>query len=433
MKLNEQIDFSSITKKTWTREQFFKIFCGIMLGGICFYILTLFISGFQHWNGFLFSDLEAPEDHFMDFFNPISYSASFDAAYTYWHVIYPPLPTAVCTFLATFFPPELLNNFRAFGLRSTTLGISMLITFFLLSFIGLFILLYRMKEGTKKVKIIFCILILFSFPFIFWFERANNIIFAVIASLFFVAFYNSQKNTLKHFALFALALSINIKVYPAVFGMLLLREKRFKDILYLGLYTVILFFMPFLFVGHINSLSSYFYSLTRHTNWSNNLCCGFGTSLPNVMETCFTAITALRPSQTLFKIFSNISLFIGFFGVFASYYIKDFWKVCALLSLLIILIPQSSGDYCLLFMLIPLISFLNKTESNFRDLIYLVLFAIVFMLNIPARAPILSNPHPHANPISINNLLAKLSCTIMFIMLCYDGAKYFLKVKRMKK
>lgn len=427
MNLNKEIDFSAITQKTWTRKQVFKMFCGIMIAGICLYFFTLLIFGFKYWGGFLFG-LGFSDDYFMDFFNPISYAASFDLSYTYWQQIYPPLPAVVCTFLAQFFPPELLNHLRAFGLRASGLGISMLIIFFLLSFAGILSLLYRLKEGTNKVKIIFCVLILFSYPLWFWFERANNISFALIGSLFFLAFYNSPKKFLKHLALFSLAVAINIKLYPAVFGMLLLREKRFKDILYLGLYTFALFFMPFLFVGQISDLKVFVVNLPHHTSWITTLCCGYAVSLTNVLETVFTAITTLQPTRFMLEMFFIISMTAGVLGAVVSYFIKGFWKTCALLSLLIVLIPQAGGDYGLLFMLIPLVLFLNGKEYNFRDLIYLFLFTFIFMLNIPAIAPIYTKPNGEF--ITINNLFAKLSCTVMFIMLCYDGIKDFLNAKR---
>ena len=423
MKFNKEVCFSCLTKKTWTQSEFFKIFCALMFTGICIFLLSLFVFGFENWKGFLFLGFDK-DDFFMDFFNPISYAASFDLSYIYWHSIYPPLPSALGTFFAGFFPQELLNHFRAFGLRSTGTGIAMLVTFFVISITGLLALLYRIKEGDVKVKTLFCTFILISFPLLYWFERANNIIFALIFSLFFVAFYNSPKKIIKHLSLFLLAIAINIKIYPFVFGILLLRNKKFKDILYLGLYTIILFFLPFIFVGHIDSLSVYIQNLIKHSNWFMALCCGFGTSLENIFITLFAALTTVLPSENLLKTFSGITLFAGFYGVFASYFVKDFWKVCALLSLLIILIPQTSGDYCLLFMLIPLVFFLNLKEYTFKDLIYLVLFTLIFMLNIPTVVPIYAISSGY--PITINNLLAKLSCLVMFIMLCLEGTRSFM-------
>ena len=82
MKLNEQVDFSFITKKTWTQEQFFKIFCGIMLCGICIFVLSLLILGFNRWV-YLFHILINPYDSFMDFFNPV-YWAQFKDVYIIW-------------------------------------------------------------------------------------------------------------------------------------------------------------------------------------------------------------------------------------------------------------------------------------------------------------------------------------------------------------
>ena len=51
------------------------------------------------------------------------------------------------------------------------------------------------------------------------------------------------------------------------------------------------------------------------------------------------------------------------------------------------------------------------------------------MVNIPAKAPII---FPMGFPILIDNFYARLACLVMFLMLCHDEIKDFLKTRMAK-
>ena len=54
------------------------------------------------------------------------------------------------------------------------------------------------------------------------------------------------------------------------------------------------------------------------------------------------------------------------------------WKAVTLLSLLMILIPGFSWTYTLLFMVVPLVLFLNNKSKAKSSWVYLVLFVLLF-------------------------------------------------------
>ena len=260
-------------------------------------------------------------------------------------------------------------------------------TFLVVSISSLYLLLFINKTGDKKTKLLFCLFMFFSAPFLFWFERGNYIILAVIFSLLFIMFYDSNKKYLRYLALFALALAINIKIYPAVLGLLLLKEKKFKEIFLLGIYTALLFFVPLIWLGGIDSILLFLRNLKLNSQRAVN--CGYGylLSLSSTLKMLVYAVFR-QEYPILNKMFFVLSVFILSVGAFSAYFIKSKWKTLAILCLLMILIPQISYTYVLLFMIIPLLYFLNEEEYNFKDLIYLFLFSLIFMLNIPAYTPI---------------------------------------------
>ncbi len=432
MNLNKQIDFSFITKKTWAPDQFFKIFCYIMFCGICLFLLSLTVFGFERWL-YLFFILVDPWDSFMDFYNPISWAGAATLKTAYYNILnlYPPIVVFVTCVLGSGFSEVFSHNMRGGQFLNYHIAIICLLIFLFTSVTSLFSMLWVKKTGNKKTKFLFCFFILFSAPFLHWLERGNYVIFAVIFSLLFVMYYDSSKKYIRHLALLSLALAINIKIYPAVLGLLLLKDKKFKEVFYLGLYTSLWFFVPLIWLGGIDSIFLLSRNLKLNSQNAANGGYGYLLSLSSTLKMLVYAVFR-QEYPILNKIFFVLSVFILPVGAFSAYFIKSKWKTLAILCLLMVLIPQISYTYLLLFMIIPLLYFLNEKEKyGFCDLIYLVLFCLIFMLNIPAQAPIFT---PGGYPVLMDNFCARLSCLVIFIMLCLDGMKDFiLQVKLWKK
>ncbi len=431
MKLNEQVDLSFITKKTWTQDRFFKIFCGIMFGGICLFLLSLIVFGFERWR-YLFFILVDPWDSFMDFFNPISWAgaASLKTAYYNFFNLYPPIIIFVTCIIGSGFSEVFSHNMRGGQFLNYHIAIICLLIFLFISVTSLYSMLWVKKTGNKQTKFLFCFFITFSAPFLYWLERGNYIIFAVIFSLLFVMYYDSSKKYIRYLALLSLAFAINIKIYPAVLGLLLLKDKKFKEVLFLGIYTALLFFVPLIWLGGIDGMLLLFRNLKLNSQNAANGGYGYLLSLSPTLKMFVYAICR-QEYPVLNKIFFVLSVLILPIGAFSAYFIKSRWKTLAILCLLMIMIPQISYTYVLLFMIIPLLYFLNETEYNFNDLIYLFLFSLIFMLNIPAETPIFS---PRGYPVLMDNFCARLACLMMFVMLCTDGIKDFiLQVNLWKK
>ena len=119
----------------------------------------------------------------------------------------------------------------------------------------------KMKKGSNKEKYLFITLMMFSIPFLFAFERGNIILVSFILLLVFMCFKDSENKVLREIALIGLAASAAIKIYPAIFGLILVKEKRWLDIFRVITYGLILFVLPFLFFGGYSSLILYLKNL----------------------------------------------------------------------------------------------------------------------------------------------------------------------------
>jgi hypothetical protein len=63
--------------------------------------------------------------------------------------------------------------------------------------------------------------------------------------LIYLRYYNSNSKKLQYMSFFALAMAAGIKIVPAIFGVLLIREKRYRDACICAIIGVFVFFVPF--------------------------------------------------------------------------------------------------------------------------------------------------------------------------------------------
>ena len=89
----------------------------------------------------------------------------------------------------------------------------------------------------------------FSGIALFSYERGNVIYLAVIGMVCFIEHYQSENKVLREWSFIALAFAAAIKGYPAIFGILLIWEKRWKEAILFNPFTHVLLLLPFLQVS----------------------------------------------------------------------------------------------------------------------------------------------------------------------------------------
>lgn len=150
----------------------------------------------------------------------------------------------------------------------------------------------------------------------------------LILLMYACAWMDSEKKAEKEAALILIAFAAGLKLYPAIWGVFYLAEKRYKEAIRLIIYGILLFFLPFIF-------------------------------------------------------------FQGVDGFWICFLNKKSWQTIALLTSLMIIFVAASGTYCLVYWVIPFLCFMNdlyqRREYRKLDYVYAVLFALVFAA-YPVRA-----------------------------------------------
>jgi hypothetical protein len=262
-----------------------------------------------------------------------------------------------------------------------------------------------------------------SYPVLFAVDRANDEFLVFIFLFLFVDLFRQGRFLT---SVLPLSLAIAMKPFPAVFLVLLLAAKRYREVVYTILLAVGLDLFSLMAIGSglVHNFNRWLLALNQY-QWIyviNNEGLAFGHSLwggfkflfgrfynnldPNVMA------GYLKPYTILCLLFFA---FVAWFVVFRE---RVLWKRVALLVFCMNLLPYVSGDYKLLHIFIPLFLFINCKKKEKADVIYAVVFALLLIPKAYYH-PYLTTLNQNAASISV--LLNPLFMLIMSLAIIWEG------------
>jgi len=363
------------------RETKIKLVCLIVLTGFIVAIVYhayqgIFLQLPYPFNTFLFLPLDRFNDFYNGFYTCKNFNPYFEPGY-FW-----PL-RAMFPFL-----------YFIYCLMALFDGKTMLVLLLVSSFAFIFYINYKNCQVVNKTTTFLYALILscLSYPVIFTLDRANTESWLYILLYFAVSFFHQQKYT-KSAIFFSFVFAM--KPFPAIFGILFVGKKRFKEILLMIFLTLFLTIVPlFSFKsGFWNNLNHLRYSLDDVYPKNYILQHGglaYGNSLWGVIKITHASLaTNIKASnlEALIPIYSPMySLYNKICWVMLALVLlyvllveQTFWKKIALLTFSMNLLPAVSGDYKLLYVFIPLFLFINFSKKSRWDFVYLVLFSLLLI------------------------------------------------------
>ena len=368
------------------------------------------------------------DDVFMDFLNSVV-DCSGDA-YGESGVIYPPLVVLFYKFCSMFFN---IDSMKASEVRETSLGMIIFVCFTIVSYILFAKLIYKYKNGSFANKSLFAFFTLFSFPMIYLIERGNIIVLVLPLLLYFVNEYDSDVKYKRHLAYICLAISVAIKIYPVFFGLLLLKKKKnFKNILLCIFYGAVFFFVPFIFVGGFSQLGVLIHNILYTSSMFGSKGFGFKVSISNTFSLFGHVFNHVRLFETAGTMFLIITVLAGLFLILFNKWNED-WKIYAVISLIIILVPGFSYIYSVAYMIIPLLFFLNKKETKWIDYIYSLLFIAQFIFLVAKTDELFPSFNSAELNCNIATVVESIALLAMLVLLYFDGIITFFRLSRHTK
>ena len=307
-------------------------------------------------------------DIFMDYFNSIF--DSMDGAYTIHHVMYPPLITLLYGTIG--------NNMHfekpihdGFDIRDTYVGLQSYLIIVLFS-IALYYLAYVTITKRDEKKIMLFPMILLSYPFLFSIMRGNNIIIPAALLFFFIVLSGSDNRYKKYLSYVILAIIACFKVYPAIFGLMILRNHGLKESLICLSICAAILIVPFAWTdGNI---------LMMIENATTGITRSDGNPVININDLCVLLLGANTVSNKI----STVLVFI-LYGIVAaiSVLFKDMkkWEFTGLLASCCVIGLGTSAAYTFIFMIVPLVLFLmEEKDYTIINVLFIYLFTIILMV-----------------------------------------------------
>ena len=338
--------------------------------------LAVLISNGHLFQVFFFLD---PDDTGMDFFNSMIEVGS-RRPFEQYGVQYPPLANLFFYVLTLFIPDPIKagwpgNHDAVKGIVGTRedlrLTQSALMVFLLFLILTLFAIAVMLHAYTKSYLLTFCLL--FSAGTLQAIERGNVILLAFLLTLYFVKHYNDESRLTSELALIALAAAFGFKLYPCVFGLLLLKDRKFaaagRCILYAVLFTVL---PTFVFEGPGMILPW----IKMVLGIGNHGAKPAAESVPGTGSDPAVSSASAFPVHWVIVSLLLVLLFVAFYGKRKGNPLLSLHnsEILFLVTYLSLLITEGAGGYNLIFFLIPFLAFLREEKmiNRFNVIEFLV-------------------------------------------------------------
>lgn len=230
----------------------------------------------------------------------------------------------------------------------------------------------------KEKNLLLVIAVIFSAPMMAGaLERGNISFLTAVMLLAALLFKDSDKAWKREAALLLIAAASGLKLYPAIFGVIYIVEKRYKEGLRLLVYGLLVFLVPFAFCGGIPGLIQYFKILfffenqgyRSWTNVRNYLLC-----ISDLLGQYENAAYFVK----YFKIAENLYMLLCLICMFKT---GEKWKHVLYASGIMALYVPFSYRYTSVYMIIPMIMYFAQEEDKQKK-IYSVLFGLIFTIPV---------------------------------------------------
>lgn len=363
----------------------------MLLGAVEFYIY-LNVSNGACLNDLIFNNPNDPfADMFMDFYNPVR-SLYMDNPYTQIRAMYPPIVYIIISLFSGTIPVEgIVHDMTTFididypSLLVIRNSREAIFAYVMFSFVNICLftamVCHLLKKHGKKMSLLFALLIMFSYPYLYMFDRGQVLIITVNFLLFYFISRENESRLIQELGLVCFALAICTKIYPVFFSLLLLRERKFGQLLRAGVYSLMIFVLPFAFYGGFEAFKAIFINIFAITSDLSKYYPAGNFNIAN----CINALEMVNGwnSSLLKKLEDALPWLIIVFGSIACFFLGKTWKQVLIITCIFLMFPNTTMIYNGVLYVIPLIAFIAEKNKTKADYLFVFLFAMCF-LSIPA-------------------------------------------------
>lgn len=269
--------------------------------------------------------------------------------------VFPPLAYMLYRFLHALTARD--GNFAETPAEYQEQDYALLVFLFSVTFLTL-AFLYAVKIWNRKRYKALFLCLLTSVPFLAGcYERGNSCLIVVVLLLIATKWKDDDSKAKRELALLAIAVCAGLKIYPAVFGLPYLKERRWKEAVRLTIYGVVLFFVPFVFFGN-GAFFEWLRNMTTTFGMTGEGRIQFVKGVANTLVWMFVGRTGDgTPGAVAAFAFLALMIFLAFRARTVG---KTTFFLCAAMTFF----PTNAFRYTLCYLSIPLVIELSERGSE---------------------------------------------------------------------
>lgn len=345
--------------------------------------ISLLVSLFYFWtnpNGF--ENTVMTDFNFSDYFYHIIFSSMPSQTYGMsYDACFPPLAYCFYYLLWKIRPVEVTGKEQWEWIKTEDNVMLIFVLVQILLAIALFYLVSRyLKEWSLEVQLLCTVLIVCSYPYLGTsLQRGNSVALVGILMGFAWLLRKNDSKVLRELALIFIAIVAGFKVYPAILGLIYIKEKRYKETLRLIIYGITFFFGPFLVYGGMDGLKGFIGLLVAREQELPTIWGTVRGASNNVLMSVFgldaqISVPIAVVVETVFLIVCLLLFFIT----------KQNWKMLFYLSMILIAYIPTNLMYTSVYLLPSFLCFLQEKREVDRyskwDYIYLIGYSVIFSM-----------------------------------------------------
>ncbi|MBP3720906.1 MAG: DUF2029 domain-containing protein [Clostridia bacterium] len=335
------------------------LFYLISAAGLLLYFLLSFRYGGRLYSWMIQEN--APEIRFIDYFPHLSDAA--DRTNLYQHIsgdaqasylpLFPPLAYCMYHFL---YRLSALPGSPSPDLPVESLpGALSVLTFYLMATALIFFLAVEItgKRNRRRDLLIFTLL---TFSAVFagsGYLTANSALLVLGLLTAGLHLKDSPNPLRRETGLLLLAVCVALKIYPAVFGLVFLKEKKYRELARFVLYSLLLFFVPFLFFGGLPGFLAWFANLQRPLQSSD-----FGR--PQYLKGLFSTLIQAVSGRDVPVLSTVLTLAVSLLWVWLAWRSESRIRTLFFLICVMVFFPSNSFRYTLAYFSVPLVLLLKE-------------------------------------------------------------------------
>ena len=368
--------------------------CAIVLAGVLWLVgLALGPSTKQHW---LFFSKGA--EWYCDYRMPRNCA---EAECVYWpdfenrlDACYPPIAYD----LVRLFPRDIQKGGLIFSLFGGIVSLA-----------GLLVLIRAIfgtdpKERVTRVAAFLSVAL--GYPFLFALNVSNQMLLAAAGVFVFMSSLGEDKGrTLRTVGLIGLSLSIALKITPGLFTVLLLKDRKWKDFVVVGILSSSLIFVPFLWHGGWTAFRGFLECLQLHADMAGIRDYWGAVGVDRAIRLALGMdIESVRASYCISRAL-NVLCGVGCLAIL--FFESSRMRSVVLLSVALMLLPGASFAYTGMLLVPAYLLWISEACISTRNLLVALAWIAVFAsLQIPVGGG------------SVNRALAAIA--VVFLVAC-DG------------